>query len=227
MYMKIEVRETGRGLKPSEEKPREMLYSRGPEFLSDKQLLALLLGWGTKGKSVYMLAEEVLGLIDHSRSSVAIEELIGIPGLGKAKAAVIAAALEFSRRRLCPRPNKIAFPSDVLPLIRHFADRKQEHFLCISLNGAHEVTAIRVVSVGLVNRALVHPREVFADPLTDRAASVIVCHNHPSGQVDPSREDREVTARLKAAGTTLGIQLLDHIIFSVHEYFSFLEADEL
>ena len=117
----------------------------------------------------------------------------------------------------------ISFPPDVLPLIRHYADRKQEHFLCISLNGAKEVIATRTVSVGLVNKTQVHPREVFADPITDRASAVIVAHNHPSGALTPSKEDFEVTRQLKKAGETLGIRLLDHIIFNHNSYYNFLE----
>ena len=105
--------------------------------------------------------------------------------------------------------------------------RKQEHFLCVSLNGANEVIQTRVVSVGLVNKTQVHPREVFADPITDRASAVIVAHNHPAGGTSPSREDREVTQQLKFAGETLGIRLLDHIIFDRKGYYSFLEKGEI
>jgi DNA repair protein RadC len=115
----------------------------------------------------------------------------------------------------------------VLPVIRHYADRKREHFLSISLNGAHEVIHSRVVSIGTVNRTFVHPREVFSDPLTDRAAAVIVAHNHPSGNVEPSREDADITHRLTESANILGIDLLDHIVFSMNEYYSFLEHDRL
>jgi DNA repair protein RadC len=100
-------------------------------------------------------------------------------------------------------------------------------FLCISINGANEVITTRVVTVGLVNRSQVHPREVFADPITDRAATIIIAHNHPSGDLIPSKEDTEVTRQLKAAGETLGIKLLDHIIFNNKGYYSFLEHNEL
>ena len=114
----------------------------------------------------------------------------------------------------------------MLPLIRHYADRKQEHFLCVSLNGAQEVITTRVVSVGLADRAQVHPREVFADPITDRASAIIVAHNHPSGSLEPSKEDQEITRQLKAAGETLGIRLLDHIIFNNKGCYSFLEQGD-
>ncbi len=129
------------------------------------------------------------------------------------------AAIEFARRRIKPEGAKIATPADLLPHVRHFADRKQEHFLCASINGANEVLNIRVVSIGLIDRSPVHPREVFAD----RASAIIVARNHPSGDVEPSPNDVNITAQLKAAGAIVGIELLDHIIFNRNEYFSFLE----
>lgn len=212
---------------PEELRPRELLASRGAEYLTDIQLIQILLGSGTRGKGVHLLAEEVLTVIDTVKGDLQPAVLTVIPGLGKAKAAVICAALEFSRRRLCPSRRKITSPADILPAVSHFADRKQEHFLSVSLNGAHEVIGVHVVSVGLVNRTLVHPREVFAEALVERAAAVIAAHNHPSGNVEPSGEDAEITGRLKSAGEVLGIHLLDHIIFSCRGYYSFLEAGEL
>jgi DNA repair protein RadC len=113
------------------------------------------------------------------------------------------------------------------PWVRHYGDRRQEHFLCISLNGANEVITTRVVSVGLVNKTQVHPREVFAEPITDRASAVILAHNHPSGNLSPSKEDLQITRQLKEAGETLGITVLDHIIFSQKGHYSFLEQGEL
>ena len=136
---------------------------------------------------------------------------------------MILAAIEFARRRIKPEGAKIITPADLLPHIRHYADRKQEHFLCASINGANEILNIRVVSIGLIDRSPVHPREVFADALSDRAAAVIVAHNHPSGGVEPSQGDIQITAQLKASGEVVGIELLDHIIFNRTGYFSFLE----
>jgi len=208
---------------PMPDRPREKLLQKGAEALSDLELMAILLGKGTEGHDVMTLAGRILKILDATNNHPALEELQKIEGVGPAKATLIAAALEFSRRRIRPEGFKISFPPDVLPLIRHYADRKQEHFLCVSLNGANEVIATRVVSVGLVNRTQVHPREVFADPITDRATAVIIAHNHPSGGLAPSEEDIEITKRLKAAGETLGIKLLDHIIFNHKGYYSFLE----
>lgn len=212
---------------PCDERPRERLIVHGAECLSDAELLSVIIGSGTRGSSVSRIAVEVLALLDKRCSPVQVSELKGIRGVGEIKAAKLAAAMELSRRLLCPGPRKITYPADVVPLVSHYADRNQEHFLCVSLNGAHEVLNLRVVSVGLVNRTIVHPREVFADPLKDRAAAVVVAHNHPSGNVEPSREDRQITVRLKEAGETLGIQLLDHIVFSVRGYYSFLEQGDL
>lgn len=205
------------------DRPREKLQAKGAEAMSDVELLAILLGSGTRNHDVLTVAGGILKALDGQNEKLSLEALQKIDGVGPAKATLIAAALEFSRRRIRPEGMRISFPPDVLPLIRHFADRKQEHFICVSLNGANEVITCRVVSVGLVNQSQVHPREVFADPITDRASAIIVAHNHPSGSLEPSREDMEITRQLKTAGEILGIRLLDHIVFNKRGYYSFLE----
>jgi DNA repair protein RadC len=204
---------------------RERLAREGASSLSDLELVAALLSTGVRGKSVQELAAEVLDLLDESGGGRPPEtdKLAALHGMGMAKASAICAALELGRRLYGTRDRKLAKPSDVWPVVAHWSDRKQERFICCSLNGAHELIAARVVSVGLVNRTVVHPREVYADPITDRACAVIVAHNHPSGRLSPSVEDRDITARLKAAADTLGIALLDHLIFSSEGYFSFVE----
>lgn len=212
---------------PECERPREKLQAKGPEALSDLELLAILLGSGTKGHDVMKVAGRILKALDGNPNQVSLKELQKIEGVGLAKATLIAASLEFARRRIRPEGLKISFPADVLPLIQNYADRKQEHFFCISINGANEVIKSRVVSVGLVNKTQVHPREVFADPITDRASAVIVAHNHPAGELTPSAEDKEITGQLKAAGEILGVRFLDHIIFNKKGYYSFLESGEL
>jgi len=208
---------------PERDRPREKLRIKGVRALSDLELMAVMLGSGTRTQDVMALAANVLKVTDLTGASPSIEDLTAIDGIGEAKAGSIAAALEFARRRIRPEGFKIVFPPDILPLIQHLADRKQEHFLCISLNGGNEVIAVRTVSVGLVNKTPVHPREVFADPITDRASAIIVAHNHPAGSLTPSREDIFITRQLQAAGVTLGIQLLDHVIFNHKGYYSFLE----
>ena len=212
---------------PPADRPREKLLRMGAGALSDQELLAVLLGRGTPGLDVLALAARLARLIDEKGLGVRAEDLLQFAGVGDAKATLILAAIEFARRRIKPEGSRIETPADLLPHIRHYADRKQEHFLCAGINGANEILNIRVVSIGLIDRSPVHPREVFADALADRASAVIVAHNHPSGGLEPSASDLAITAQLKAAGAILGIELLDLIIFNRTGYFSFLEAGVL
>lgn len=209
---------------PKHERPREKLLARGAKSLSDQELLAILIGKGTPGMDAMTLAKKLVKVIDEKGLELHPDDLLQFDGVGDAKATLILAAIEFSRRRIKPEGTKIETPADLLPLIRHYVDRKQEHFISASINGANEVMNIRVVSIGLVDRTSVHPREVFADTLTDRASGVIVAHNHPAGSLEPSAWDVEVTKQLKAAGEVVGIALLDHIIFNRTGYYSFLES---
>lgn len=210
-----------------ESRPRERLLKNGPSGLSDSELIAIMLGSGIKGKNITALSREIVRKLDKEDYIVDVESLMKINGLGQAKASVLAAALEFSRRIMLPGSGKIRNPKDILKAVNHYSDRPQEYFLCLSLNGAYEISHIRVVSIGLVNRTMVHPREVFAQPVQDRAAAVICAHNHPSGNTEPSKEDEDVTKLLKNAGKLLGIELLDHIIFSTKGYYSFAENGKL
>ncbi len=187
----------------------------------------MLLGKGTAQVDVMTLASKLVRLIDEKGLQVRADDLTGVDGVGEAKATLILAAIEFARRRIKPDGLKIDTPADVLPLIRQYADRKQEHFLAITINGANEVQAVRVISIGLIDRSPVHPREVFADAVAERASGIIVAHNHPAGGVEPSEADVEITRQLREAGRIVGIELLDHIIFNRTEYFSFLEMGKL
>ena len=209
------------------EKPdiRERLLKYGAERLSDTDLLAVLLHTGIANKPVTKLAEEIVRHIDTRKTESIEAALKSINGIGAAKLSTILAAFELGRRYYGVGGEKIRHPCDVLPFLRHYSIRKQEQFICVSLNGAHEISAIRVVSVGTLTHTLVHPREVFADPLADRAAAVILAHNHPSGSLEPSADDLKLTKRLCEAGRLLGIEVLDHIIVSPNgEYLSFIEA---
>lgn len=212
---------------PEADRPREKLLRKGAPALSDQELLAVLLGKGTSGTDVMKLAGKLARLIDEKGLQVTAEDMMQFEGVGNAKATLILAAIEFARRHIKPEGSKIETPADLLPHVRHYADRKQEHFLCATINGANEILNIRVVSIGLIDRSPVHPREVFADAISDRASAIIVAHNHPSGALEPSLSDINITTQLKAAGAIVGIELLDHIIFNRTGYFSFLEAGRL
>jgi DNA repair protein RadC len=212
---------------PPGERPREKLLERGAAILSDQELLAVILGKGNRNEDVLSLSDKLVNVIDRKGLNFSVQDFMSVDGIGSAKAALIDAAFEFVRRRIKPEGLKITFPVDIMPLIQHYSDRKQEHFLGISVNGANEVMNIRVITIGLVNKTQIHPREVFADALADRASAIIVAHNHPSGSLQPSPEDIRITGQLKEAGTILGVPLLDHIIFSSRGYYSLAEHNDL
>jgi DNA repair protein RadC len=212
---------------PFEEQPREKLKIHGPAFLSDKELLAILLRTGITGKNVKILANDLLNLLDKNNNIPSVEEISGLAGIGLSKACIISAMLEFGRRRYGAFLTRIKKPVDIFTLVRHYADRKQERFISLSLNGAHEVLSVRIVTIGLVNKTIIHPREVFADLIQDRAAAFCVAHNHPSGKLESSVEDDEITERLFYASRLLGLHFVDHIIFSQTNWWSFRENGKL
>jgi DNA repair protein RadC len=207
--------------------PREKLQRDGYKALTDRDLLALILGSGIKGKNVMALSAELLELINGKNEIISMEELCKLSGLGTSKAGTIIAMLEFGRRRWGTRLRRIYNSADAYNLVRHYADSPQERFLTLSMNGAHEVVAVRVVTIGLVNRTIIHAREVFADILTDRSQAVILAHNHPSGLAEPSPGDDEVTDNLHKAADILGIHFLDHIIFTATEFYSYSEKKKI
>ncbi len=212
---------------PSDTRPRERMHSFGPMALSDLELLCIILGSGSRVRPVQDLARDILGVIAESRDrGLSIGELEKIEGLGPAKAASICACLELGRRFTFCRSRSCKDPASIFELIRHYGDRMQEHFIVVMLNGAHELMGMDVVSIGLVNRALVHPREVFSNPIKERATAIVLAHNHPSGNLEPSYDDIEVTSRLRKAGMLLGIEVLDHLIFSSDGFRSMFENGE-
>lgn len=208
-------------------KPREKLMVHGADKLMDGELLAIVLGAGVKGHSVYSIAKKLADLLDEQWQTITYTDILKIDGIGEAKSLAIVAALEFVRRRVRPTGIKIKMPYDVVPLIQHYAHKKQEQLICVSLNGANEVMDVQVVTTGLLDKTHIHPREVFTDPIRERACSIIIAHNHPSGHLEPSVDDLTATKRLKEAGEILGIKLLDHIIFSLTGFYSFSEHRQL
>lgn len=214
-------------LLPRVDRPREKLLARGPGALTDVELLAVLLGSGTRRVGILDLATRVLEATGGRLAKAGVRELQEVPGVGVARAGQIVAAMELARRELeQPRP-AVRRAGDAMPYVHSIRRSKQEHFVCLSLNGANEVLATRVVTVGLLDQNQVHPREVFADPLADRAAAILVAHNHPSGTLAASPEDIALTGRLAKAGELLGIRLLDHVIVTADGYLSMRQEGHL
>ena len=209
---------------PEHSRPREKLQERGPAALTDEELVAAILGMGTAGIDVRTMARQVAGLIREHKEKLSLDHLLDVPGMGLAKAAQILSAFELARRHLLKDTIKITVAEDVLPLVADIAAKPQEHFVCISLNGASEVIEKRVVSMGLLDQTPVHPREVFADVIADRAAAVIFVHNHPNGDPQPSEADRRTHDRLTEAAKILGLRVLDHVIVTKKGYYSFQES---
>jgi len=209
---------------PEFSRPREKLKEKGAEALSNTELIAILLGSGNKDHDVMTLASKVAKLLSDNNGKLTLDALSNLDGIGLAKASQILAGFELARRHIVRESIKITETKDVLPLISDISNKQQEYFVCISLNGANELIEKRIVTVGLLDKSQVHPREVFADVITDRAAAVIFVHNHPSGELKPSNSDLEIHEQLTEAAKILGIKVLDHIIVSKREYYSFQES---
>jgi DNA repair protein RadC len=209
---------------PEHARPREKLRERGASALTDEELVAAILGMGTAGIDVRTMAKQVAGLIREHRDALTLEHLQAVPGMGLAKAAQVLSAFELARRHLLRDTVKITCAKDVAALVADIAGKSQEHFVCISLNGANEVIEKRVVTIGLLDQAAVHPREVFADVIADRAAAVIFAHNHPNGDPQPSDSDRRTHDQLTEAAKILGLRVLDHVIVTKKAHFSFQES---
>lgn len=210
------------------DKPREKLQKQGLSALKNYELMAILLGSGVKGKDVISLSKELIKLLEKEFDNIDLEKLLKIHGLGKAKACQIISAIELSRRYLIQNQNtKIASSQDVYQELKPYKNKQQEYFLCLYLDGANNLLETKIITIGILNQSLVHPREVFSYAIEKRCASIIVAHNHPSGILKPSSEDINITKRLKESGKILGIELLDHIIFTKDGFYSFQEEGVL
>ena len=208
---------------PDFSRPREKLKEKGAKALSDAELIAIILGSGSKSQDVMSMASKIAKLIADNHGQISLDELSKVSGIGLAKASQILAGFELARRYIIRESVKVTNAKDVLPLLTDIISKQQEYFICISLNGANEVIEKRTVTVGLLDKSQVHPREVFADVISDRAASVILAHNHPSGELKPSNSDLKIHEQLTEAAKILGIRILDHIIVSKKGYYSFQE----
>jgi DNA repair protein RadC len=211
----------------TDERPRERLWQLGPAALTTVELVAILLGTGRAGHDARDIAQLLLESGDGSLRRLAARppsELLKTSGIGRTKASRIVAALELGTRlvrEMRPIPIRIRSPADVARAASHLTDLTVEEFHLLALNTQHEMTKDVLVTRGLLSSSPVHPREVFRAAISEAAAGIILVHNHPSGDPTPSAEDREVTSQLVAAGTLLGIPVLDHVIVAADRFTSF------
>ena len=200
-------------------RPREKLQARGATALSDYELLMAIIGSGTAQADVTKIARDVQKLLKEKGSGLTYDDLLGIQSLGPAKATQIMADFELWRRQFeVPDRPSIDSREKAVEQLADIRDKKQEYFVCLTLDGANRLIAKRVITIGTLTSSLVHPREVFADAITDRAASIIVAHNHPSGNLEPSQADKDVTRRLERAAELLGVSFTDHIIVTPNDH---------
>jgi DNA repair protein RadC len=214
-----------------DDRPREKLLMHGPQHLSDSELLAILVNHGTKNKTAVDLAKEVLQLGKNNLNELGkltVKDLLKIKGIGEAKAIAIVAALEVGRRRQAGKYLEKAVIStsrDIAVYLQSmFRDHNREVFAVIFLNQANRVNHFEIISEGGITGTIADPRMILKKALQENAINLVLCHNHPSGSLKPSRQDEELTQKIKEAARFLDIKVLDHIIVSDAGYFSF--ADE-
>lgn len=212
---------------PKIERPREKLIAKGPDNLKDEELLAILLRTGREGKNVLELAKQILGKYPKKRFlKMSYEDLLKIKGINSAKASTILAAQELVKRALGVGEETlpvIQSTKDVIAQAVYMRDKAREHLMAIFLNARSEMVYKKPMFIGTLNANIVHPREIFSEALKWNAASVILVHNHPSGESEPSEADLEVTKRIIEAGKIMGIDVLDHVIITKNKPFSFRE----
>jgi len=214
---------------PKVDRPREKLAKYGPGKLSNSELLAILLRTGAKGINVVELSNKILKKFSgQGLNSAGYKELKNTFGLGPAKACEIIACFELGRRLLQNKKSVLILsPQDVWDELKDIRDHKKEHFVVFYLDTRNQEIQREIISVGTLNANLVHPREVFEPAIGHHAAQIIVAHNHPSGNTEPSPEDIAVTKRLKQAGELLGVELLDHIIITREKFASLKELGQM
>lgn len=216
-----------------EDRPREKLISKGADSLSDEELLAIIIGTGTREKNVVELSREILQTFTYeSLSDIEVSELTKIKGIKSAKASSIVASLRFGQRiaqkTMERKIIKISSSEDIYNYLKNeLADKKNEYFYAILLDTKNVIISKEVISMGILDASLVHPREAFKLAVKKSAKSIIFAHNHPSGDYTPSNDDFKTTQRLVQAGEILDIEVLDHIIIGKDGYYSFKKENFL
>ena len=215
------------------DRPREKLHRLGAHGLGDNELLAVVLGSGSRGADALQLANQLIeragGL--HGLARLGLDRLCAVAGVGPARAAQIVAAVELGRRTLvraiAERP-QLSTPRQLATyLLPQYGTAEVEQFGIVMLDTKHRVIRVRIVSIGSLDTTVVHPREVFREAASASAAAIVLFHNHPSGDPSPSPDDLQLTMRMVSAGDIMGIDVLDHLILAEQRYFSLVEAGRL
>ncbi len=213
---------------PIIEKPREKLIKYGPEKLLNKELLAIILRTGKKGKNAIELAASILDKTHFKLPEISITELQKMDGLGPAKASEIVAAIELGKRLFLNKQHELIMsPHDVWKSMHDINSSKKEHFVIFFLDSRNQEIKREIISVGTVNTSLVHPREVFEPAVRYSAVNIVFAHNHPTGILEPSIADIEITKRLIAASKILGIDVIDHVLTSNKWFYSMKEKGDV
>lgn len=208
---------------PNVDRPREKLLKYGTDKLSTTELLAIILRSGIKGTNVIELAKSIIKKFSaKDLQNISIKDLKSIKGLGDTKAIEILASIEFGKRILQNNTKiKVLSPQDIFNSFKYLQTSKKENFISLYLDTKNQEICREIISVGTLNASLVHPREVFEPAVRNLACSLILIHNHPSGNCEPSEEDILVTKNLVKSGKIMGIEISDHVIIGNPEYFSF------
>jgi len=205
---------------PRPDRPREKLVRKGVAALSDFELLEVFIGNGSASADVGYIARHIQKLLEKGVEPIRFEDLTAIRGVNVATACKIMSALELTRRHIAQGNKPLRSQADILSRLESIRTKQQEHFVVLTLDGGQRLIAQRTVAIGTLDAVLAHPREVFADAIADRAASIIAGHNHPSGDTTPSQKDISLTQQLVAAGQLLGVTLLDHVIVARTGHYS-------
>lgn len=204
-----------------QDRPREKMLRKGVQALSDFELLEVMIGSGNGQADVSSIARQIQKLLRQGTQVLNFESLTRLTGVSTAQASKILAGLELAKRHLVKDVQPLRTQQDILARLDDIRTKQQEYFVSLSLDGGQRLIAQRTITIGTLDMVLAHPREVFSDPIVDRAASIIVAHNHPSGDAEPSQKDIMLTQQLAAAGQMLGIPLRDHIIVTKADDYSF------
>jgi DNA repair protein RadC len=212
---------------PIQDRPREKLLKNGPQSLRLEELVMIILGSGSQKYNVQDLAQKVSKHLAIHGEEVSIATLLKIPGLGPAKTASLLSALEIGNRRHQHHHATIDTPEQAYQHLFPYSHDPQEQLICLSLNATNQVLSIRVVSKGQSNTVSFHPKDLFTGPITDNATAIIIAHNHPNGSLTPSPADITLTTQVHTASTLLGIPLLDHLIITPTNFYSFAKHGQL